>query len=899
MAEGESWMTRLLYSWLDVDFVVQKALIAEEWPNWLVAASAYHDGLALRVRSGTPIQAVDGILGSWFGARYQPKTGLLLEGLPDTPRVFPVQIEEASADEKLSRVLAVQPTFRRLVLFPKEPKVTDWPREFAAGSPAVVAFYSFKGGVGRTTHLLAYVLALASRAKPLRTLVIDADLEAPGLTSLLHAERAFGPAEFSFVDLLALVQSDPEAGFQTALGVATNALKKQTISVNTPASYSEHYILPAFRDPSQSLSLDIRPEHIIATPKSYWKLGEMFAALGQQLGVDAVIVDLRAGISELASPALFDPRIRRLVVTTPSRQSVDGTMLILDQLAKLAPPTDRADLYDPAIIVSFVTPELDKSDGISELDNSLLARYPESEGGADLARVRLVHTGFAQELLYVNSISDAFGKLASTNLAKVVEDVAREIVTQLEFPREIPPPVDLEEIRLKLSSLAADLEYAESGRGDRFLRIAPIRALGKQFSVTPPIAVIVGSKGAGKTYTCLQILRSKFWSKFAGIATGDAISEDWGLLWPVFQSKNLKGSAKSIVDSCKRAAAKDLGVRASLSSVAVEDAIQESLRHTKADETWWRNRWFRVIASSLGIKVAIENEAASRIISLLREKRKRLVVVLDGLEDLFPALEQKRTQQVALRALLQGIPNYLGEVPDCPLGIAVFVRADLAQAAIPQNFGQFLHLYDSFALRWNEEEALRLAVWLANEAGMKRARRPAELMAADEAREALVSVWGRKLGPDNSREARSAEWVIAALSDFRGQIQARDLVRFFRYAADNSRNVVLPDRVLGPRAIRDAIEPCSTEKIEEIKQEIPLLKGIFGRLQQSTDRRIPFDAAKSGLSVEQIHFLEAVGVLIEDRGEYFMPEIFRLGLGFQLAQGARPRVLSLARRQIG
>ena len=124
------------------------------------------------------------------------------------------------------------------------------------------------------------------------------------------------------------------------------------------------------------------------------------------------------------------------------------------------------------------------------------------------------------------------------------------------------------------------------------------------------------------------------------------------------------------------------------------------------------------------------------------------------------------------------------------------------------------------------------------------------------------------------------------------------MVRFFRYAAADPRNSGVADRVLAPRAIRSAIKPCSTDKIDEIKQEIPRLKDIFARLQQSTNR-IPFDAAESRLGAEDIRFLEEIGVLIEDKGEYFMPEIFRLGLGFQLAQGKRPRVLSLARRVVG
>jgi hypothetical protein len=133
----------------------------------------------------------------------------------------------------------------------------------------------------------------------------------------------------------------------------------------------------------------------------------------------------------------------------------------------------------------------------------------------------------------------------------------------------------------------------------------------------------------------------------------------------------------------------------------------------------------------------------------------------------------------------------------------------------------------SFALRWNEEEALRLAIWLAESAGLTVKGKIPETMTTDEAKEFLVPVWGRKLGPDDSREARTAEWVIAALSVFLGQIQARDLVRFLRHAAASARNATATDRILAPRAIRDAILPCSREKIDEIKQEIPRLESIL------------------------------------------------------------------------
>jgi hypothetical protein len=368
----------------------------------------------------------------------------------------------------------------------------------------------------------------------------------------------------------------------------------------------------------------------------------------------------------------------------------------------------------------------------------------------------------------------------------------------------------------------------------------------------------------------------------------------------LLHSKNLDEPAKGLIQQARSKVAVEYGLaQAILNSTEIEDRVLESLQHQNADERWWRIRWFKLLADSLGITIGADNEAASAIVEYLRSKGRRLVVVIDGLEDLFPNIEGSQPQQLALRSLIQGVPNYLKEVPKSPLGVLIFVRGDLVTSAIPQNVGQFERLYEPFALRWDADEALRLAVWIARESGGPVALgrdRPLELLTPEEARSALIPIWGKKLGPEKSREARTAEWVIAALSDFNGQIQARDLVRFFRYAAEKSLDAIPQDRILVSRAIRDAILPCSQQKIREIKQEIKPLNNIFDTLQKSTDRRIPFDAPKSGLKVEEIQFLIKTGVLIEDKGDYFMPEIFRLGLGFQLATGARPRVLSFARR---
>jgi hypothetical protein len=163
----------------------------------------------------------------------------------------------------------------------------------------------------------------------------------------------------------------------------------------------------------------------------------------------------------------------------------------------------------------------------------------------------------------------------------------------------------------------------------------------------------------------------------------------------------------------------------------------------------------------------------------------------------------------------------------------------------------------------------------------------------------LVPLWGRKLGKETSREARSAEWVLAALSDFRGQIQARDLVRLIYEAAKKSQtDTYWTDRLLAPNVIRSVVSICSEQKIEEIGQENRKLKDIFLKLRscQESQKRTPFAREGVDLTLDEIKTLEENGVILREGEKYHLSEVFRLGLGFKWEAGARPAVLSLSRK---
>jgi hypothetical protein len=273
-------------------------------------------------------------------------------------------------------------------------------------------------------------------------------------------------------------------------------------------------------------------------------------------------------------------------------------------------------------------------------------------------------------------------------------------------------------------------------------------------------------------------------------------------------------------------------------------------------------------------------------------------LAIDGLEDAFqpsPEAPLSPDQQRLLRGLLQRFTSRVRALRSPYLGVVTFIRRDLAQSAVVQNFGQFEALYGKLSIVWTPTEALRLVAWLLDRAGFRVIdQEKIPLAPYDDLREGLTAFWGERLGPKGSREAYTDRWVIAALSEFQGRLQARDLVRLVRYAAES----VPDDPRLTPKSLRDALAKCSKDKIQEIESEIQGLRPLFERLRDAPEdkRRVPFHAADFDLTPDQVAFLETQGIVIrEGQGDLYLPEIVRQGLGFRMEAGRRAKVLALYR----
>jgi len=902
-----------LYTWVDVEEVLLQVQKDEAWPEWLVWAQAYWDGLTLGIHPDKSDTAIE-----WLYEKFDPRfdkkeLAIKLESVnEDKIRKLNVLLEETT-DEVTSHCFV--PSFARPMVI--RPYTQEHPKSLDPDSPPVIAFHSFKGGVGRTLHALALALAIVKKGgtavgyvlsksgwggppssiEKSRVLIVDADLEAPGLSWLVSKKLPKPPV--SFVDFLALVHSDPDPLALESTDLVANRLKDALVD--------GVYILPAFRSPSKFNSLEIRPEHLIQGSKDSFILTTMLSRLGKALNVDAVIVDLRAGISELSSGLLLDPRVYRVLVTTLSGQSMEGTCKLLELLGELAPSKSDEDPI-PALILSQIPPEYKKEDFLDPYFERLLdASKNIWKNAEDDLTEKQVEDDSIILLNYFDSNlrvlpnewdgivtqikkSDLFGEMS--NLIDWLPELSSE---RYHFTDQ---KSDLKKQRGDLAKYAKQLVYAEAGKIGDFLAINPLHDLVSNFSAHVPIAIIIGAKGSGKTYTYLQITQRKNWAEFAKSAGSEDVSID-AFICPILKSKNLEDPANKVVNKARTNSSKELGFSGPCDITKISDYLRDGLKKDM-HEGQWREYWLNILAWSLGFEVNKE-DAGRRFADYLRERKQQIVAIIDGLEDLFLRVSSDENQQRAVRSLLQDVPEWLEQQPSRPIGLLVFIRQDMVLNAVKQNYSQLIAKYDTYSLKWNDEEALRLVTWIATKANILDKELEKDILKMNKSKltDQLIPLWGRKLGSENSREARSANWVITALSDLKGQIQARDVVRFLYIASQASTDdIYWEDRLIVPSAARGALSECSKEKLNEIEEENEALGDIFSKLRalDEESKQIPFTVGQAKLDPQELKLLENNGVVLREDDEYYMPEIFRLGLNFKLKTGVRPRVLSLARR---
>ncbi len=909
MSLHQSGAERLL-TWLDVERLIKsRTALWTLLPAGVSGVDCFASGMEVR---HSAIEAeVDAWLEGLFGSAWQSAPRSIRLRIAET--AYPVELVREPVHNELV-VGQTYPLWRDVTYLPTESREVADVQTLAAlpppwtSAPELASFHSFKGGVGRTSSLMTYVAACLEDqgTGSKKILVVDADLEAPGVSFWL--DDANRPT-VSFVHLLEALHYPP-AGLDATLDFFAQELRKTSVSVG--GLQRELFVLPAALHLAEIQDMPVTPEHLARNPANPWQLSDHLHELGKRLGADAVFVDLRAGLSELASPILFDPRVDHFFVSTVAPQSVRGMAEVLSRLYaynRQLPPGARQQAR-PTVVLSLLTKELREAGYYEQALKTLGQSYPSDD--ALSSGVEWLDGDFLSSLMSIGSIREALETLPqASRLYSSAQDWAKALFSA-SAPRlegatvqEVSSATSMRQQQAKrLYEVCRAAEFADSSASSEILAIEPLLNLGKHFSSEIPNLLMVGAKGAGKTFTFRQVVGAGSWKLFLGKLGFEPDEVVDAAIFPVLWSDNIEDKPDGELKLAQGRTLDALGADKQLLLVgsSVRRFIDEAL---KSPSTHWEDFWDGLVAKQLGIASGGLKEVNQAFAS----RSARGVFVFDGIEDAFKDVSSGPATE-AIHALLR-LPNRISELDNRSIGSIVFVRADYVQATIRQNLGQWLQRFQPFRLQWNPESFLRLAFMLSCQAGIHDAEpKMAESYRIEQLKGALESLWGKKLGNEKSKEAHSARWVYAALCDLNGNVQARDLVRFLKFAADfeSARTgQTWPHRLLAPESMRQAIPRCSIEKVTEAKSEIEPLRRWTELMQQAGVRnlKVPFSLEQAKLDGRLLALLQDIGVVYEDLDgnlgdeRLFLPEIYRTGLGFDTSAAGRPRMQALLKKNIG
>lgn len=242
-------------------------------------------------------------------------------------------------------------------------------RAEASEPTPIVTFYSYKGGVGRSMAVLNVASLIASRG--FRVLIIDFDLEAPGLSHLIGKEAIPAKKELGrkanaptilkdgVIELLsdAVLRGADSDLFSKPFSQIAG---KYTFAYKAPLGLKQHAgatlsIMPSGRlDEEYSSRLDsLNLPGLYSEPENSGKrlILHLRGVLIHSGLYDYILVDSRTGHSDEAGICTRDLADHRMVVSGLNAQNISGTAAFLHNL-RVALKQEGKPLKTPDIILS-------------------------------------------------------------------------------------------------------------------------------------------------------------------------------------------------------------------------------------------------------------------------------------------------------------------------------------------------------------------------------------------------------------------------------------------------------------------------------------------------------------------------------------------------------------------
>lgn len=696
-----------------------------------------------------------------------------------------------------------------------------------------IVFYSYKGGVGRTTALIQTAFQLTRAGK--RVVLVDMDVEAPALQTLLPPNDD-SLVEEGLIDYLWERQTCFFDEFhQPTIHLRNTCQGKRTgiiYSIKDSQSRRDLFIVPAGKIGQryiQRLSV-LSTAHLFVDIQDPWHQFEQ--ELWEQFQPDIMLIDARTGLNEWGGLSLLQLADESFIALYPSKQNSDGICFIRTLLKALGGITAKLVLspIPEGIIgeslVNNIKPDLELRDNEEPI---LIPYHPNIAASSQfpIETALAYYSPLANQLLEISGIEETANILST-------ESNRLKLIKSLNFP---------ERDAASISDIAFDEFFQKTADFERCL--------------DDSVWVIRGRKGTGKStlYTLFTQHRKNAEKRSRGrldkvdILSGHGHSNSFRPTSDVFlEIQKQLATKNSDWLSLWRAYAviciyRDYPEFNELIRKKELNSLFSKLNYNFNQEEhkiWQFKHTAKLLEFATDSKLnGLCRDAITKLNYTLKEHNKKLWLLYDDLDQ--DIQENTSWQKEALGGLMRLVYDtnnqHLYQIK-----FKVFLREDIWSNLV---FTNKSHFGDerTLILQWKKEDFFRLAYRLAvggseefkNVTNRILPLADNQIDEADEdtLRKALSPLWG--LRQQKSKNAYVAQWVYSRLTDSSGNTYPRSLTMLLNKAkeielAQKQGKGTPTDHLLRWSALTSGLDAASEERCNSIRNEYKDLSEFFNKI---------------------------------------------------------------------
>ncbi len=760
-----------------------------------------------------------------------------------------------------------------------------------------VVFYSYKGGVGRTTALIQTAFQLIRSGQ--RVVVVDMDVEAPGLHALLPPQQA--RSKEGLIDYLWERQTcflnevyQPQVELGGDRGVVysvTDSHSKRPLFVVPAGNIDRRYV--------QRLSL-LTTTHLFDKAGDPWLQFEQ--ELWDQFQPDIMLIDARTGLNEWGGFTLLGLADDIFIVLYPSEQNAEGVRFVKNTLNELSHADVKLVLspIPEGIIGANLVENIKHSLELTNDQQKELIQIPYHPNIAGVTQFPVetalpYYAPIANYLLEKSSVLEADALISASNRLSLVKSLSfperdADSILNNDFDRVFQKTTDFE----RCLDDAVWVIRGRKGTGKSTLYTlftqhrenAEKYARGRLENIT-----ILSGHGPSNQFRPTTDFFAQIHERL------DEHQKDWLSLWRAYAVVQIYRSVPQFIEILKQPKFKALLSRLKYNFAEQYNIWEE--KHTHKLIEFVTNEALNFCC----------RDALSYYDQSLGKVAQKIWLFYDDLDQ--DIQENSPWQQAALGGLMRLIYD-LNNQGLYHIRFKVFLREDIWSNLIFTNKSHFGEAR-TLLLQWGKIDFLRLAYRLAIGGSIDFKRLSNRLLPLaeneiDEAseenlRQALGPLWGLRV--EKGKNAYVFQWVFSRLTDASNNTYPRSLTILLNKARDVELTAQIKnaasDRLLGWTSLTQGLEAASQERCDAIKNEYPEFLGFFERMNELSslfkveDLKLLWGdtvANQSDLSFENfLKRLEQIGLIAErknkKRYDYAVVDLYVYGFGVKRTQGQR------------